>query len=853
MKLIISKRAVKLSEIEINDNNKEFLYHLHLYNKKIILELLKNIINYLLSEQALQSILFTNVSNDDSKKKLYEDLGLLIDKFSRIEKYENIRIKYLYFGFNLLLFNDNKELYQTLSKIKIGENNCQNNDINEKIILNERYKFKNILKSEDNDNKKFLFNDYILFYIYEKIKLNLTEEKKTQIFNFINFTLKQCLFDKIDLDKKDFIDIIMEKNVQPLNNYFKKMCLFLHEQDELLSEMINILNELLNINIFDFYDKFISSFVHINNNRNNNKSCIILEIFLILITDEFNFSFYFNINDSKSKEAYINLLKKSNNERFKALIARSQSQSMIFIDIFLYIIKAKNSNDNIKKILNILKKEGKINLDENKNIDNKILLDILIKKSINDKNDIISMINIFESGREYMEYSFLFFNNIIGPYININSLEDGNLNISIDEEIEKEINKILNKENNISFKENLLFYFESYFELFYFKRIEQDNTQNEIRYKMILENRNLNIVKKYLSDCEEKIENSILNLQEISIIFKISFIKTYFRYFANIIFDCNNGNEIINFNKLAKEEFYLNALNLNPLKKYIINYIINNLKKRFKTKNDFNAFINRIDYLENNNDNKNENSFISTKINNIPNLERLITEFNNNNKNNKNFPLLNYFIDRNNNKKIEYLKQMMNIIFVTKKVLDELNRQNNEVNLDNKIQNIVQIEPEYLKSYIKSFNYLLKLDNLSQNHYLPENNAENLSLKHFFTSKNCFNNQLKNIFNKFIEYQNYFISKIKKKYFANKTIGEIYIQSAKKENIVSFNISDDEFLKIFINNCLISEKEQEFKIDFNGMEKDLKEEIIPGLKKLVDKEIDNDVIDEDDLLNQMNS
>ena len=36
MKSIISKRAVKLSEIEINDNNKEFLYHLHLYNKKII-------------------------------------------------------------------------------------------------------------------------------------------------------------------------------------------------------------------------------------------------------------------------------------------------------------------------------------------------------------------------------------------------------------------------------------------------------------------------------------------------------------------------------------------------------------------------------------------------------------------------------------------------------------------------------------------------------------------------------------------------------------------------------------------------------------------------------------------------
>ena len=37
------------------------------------------------------------------------------------------------------------------------------------------------------------------------------------------------------------------------------------------------------------------------------------------------------------------------------------------------------------------------------------------------------------------------------------------------------------------------------------------------------------------------------------------------------------------------------------------------------------------------------------------------------------------------------------------------------------------------------------------------------------------------------------------------------------------------------------------------MEKDLKEEIIPGLKKLVDKEIDNDIIDDDDLLNQMNS
>ena len=247
----------------------------------MILDLLKNIINYLLSEQALQTILFTNVSNDDSKKKLYEDLGLLIDKFSRIEKYEEIRIKNIYFGFNLLLFNDNKELYQTLSKT--DEKNSQINDINEKIILNERYKYRNIFNSEDNDKKKFLFNDYILFLIYKKIKLNLCEGKKSQFFNFMNFILKQCLFDIKELDRKDFIDIIMEQNAQTLYNDFKEMCLFLHEQDELLPEILNILNELLNIVVFDFYDKFISFFAQLNNF--NNKSCIILEIFLILITD----------------------------------------------------------------------------------------------------------------------------------------------------------------------------------------------------------------------------------------------------------------------------------------------------------------------------------------------------------------------------------------------------------------------------------------------------------------------------------------------------------------------------------------------------------------------------------------
>lgn len=865
MKLIIRKRTMKLSEIEINDNNKEFLYHLHLFNKKIILDLLKNIINYLLSEQALQTILFTNVSNDVSKNKLYEDLGLLIDKFSSIENYENIRIKNIYFGFNLLLFNDYKELYQTLSKIKLNENDI--NDINEKIILNERYKFRNILNSEDKDDKKFLFNDYILFYIYEKIKLNLPEpeEKKSQIFNFMNFILKQCLLDIKDLDRKDFIDIIMERNDKKLNDCFKEMCLFLHEQHELLSEILNILNELsnelLNIIIFDFYDKFNSSFAQINNNRNNyyynhnNKLYIILEIFLIVITDEFNFSFYFN--DNIPKEAFINLLKKSNNEKFKALITRSNSQSMLFIDIFLYIISFEKSNDHIKKIINILKKEGEINLEEYKKIDNKILLNILIRKSMNDKSDIINIINIFASNGKYVEYSFLFFNNIIGPYININSLRSDNLNdffnISNYEEIEKEINNILKEENNISFKENLLFYFETYFELFYFKRIEQENAQNDIRYKNILENKNLNIVKQYLTDCEEKIENNILNTKEISIIFKISFIKIYFRYFANIMLDCKNGTEIINFNKLAKEQFYLNAKNLNPLKKYIVNYIINNLRKRFDKMTDFNIFISRIDYLENNNGNTVGNYFISNKINNIPNLERLIIKFNSDKNNKKSFPLLNYFIDKNNNKKIEYLKHMIHITYVTKIVLDEINRQNNEINPEKEIKTIVQIDSEYLKQYIQSFNYLLKLDYLSQDFCLPEKDVEHLPIKYFYTSENCLNNELKNIFNKFIEYQENFIFAIKKKYFENKNIGEIYIQSAKKENIVSFNISDDEFLKIFINNCLISESGQEFKIDFDGMEHDLKDEIIPGLKRLSKKEINNNIIDDDDIVNQMNS
>ena len=170
---------------------------------------------------------------------------------------------------------------------------------------------------------------------------------------------------------------------------------------------------------------------------------------------------------------------------------------------------------------------------------------------------------------------------------------------------------------------------------------------------------------------------------------------------------------------------------------------------------------------------------------------------------------------------------------------------------------------ENVSKYIASYNYLLKADNFVDN-IIDENNNKNIMIKMFLVNENNKNNKLNYIYHKFIEYQNNFIT-ILKKYFSIKNFDEIEVinvQEATEKNIPKISSTDDEFLEILINNSSIFEnnkKEVEYEFDFKEIENELFDIIIPGLKSfnankiriMKYKDEENNEIDEQ-LLNDFN-
>ena len=837
---ILKIKKIEIFQISKNEKN-DFIYDLFAFNKNEISEILKNIINYLEDELILTTILFSNLNRNDAEKNiLYNNFKDLLNKFKPTNNYNGI--KYIYFGFNLIgLFKDYKKLSMLIS------DKCNNSNINikEEIILNDNFKIKQNLEGNENE-KKFVFNDYILYFVSLIIKIEAPKEKRDKILIFLNLILKILLLKYNDatsyLNKIDFIDTIIDRNQELINN-LENMCIFLEKYKGYLSNLLNILNDFLSI-IPNFNDKFISickNNIKYNDNAQE-KLFKIFNIFLDCITDESSFSFYFKNN---IKNEYLKLLQKNQNkyETILNLIEKKYSLSLLKIDIFLNVVK-KNNNDNfLKMTLNFFRNNIEINeefLEEKKIILNdKIFLRFIIKQNkINNNNDIF---NIFYSYEKFFKYSQYFFGNILSEYINKNSFKNNSPNkfLNIPNEIEKQLNQILSYNNN-NFNETLIFYFETIFQNYYFSKIEEEEKDKRLKIKKILEETSLKTVIEYI----EFYENNKKNMN-IQLIYRIAFVKIYFRYFANILYEYKNGNEYIDFDKLVNNQLYLSANELSSVKRDINIYISRILNIIINDGNiGLNNFIekHKLTYLE---DYAKEigkkGSLFLFKEKIIPDIIILKKKYNSNNTFKEKYPLLNYCL--NKEKEINYLKQipiinyicnLMLNIFSHKKYSKEIEETKLIDELDNIKEYYLNFEQKILE-YIKSYNYLLNEDNLLDN-IIPENDYKNLSIKIFLVDENNKNNKLNYIYNKFIEYQNNFIINLTK-YFPNKNMNEIEVinvQEASEENIPKLISSDDEFLEIIINNSLIIEnnnEEIEFEFDLEEIENELVDKIIPGIKR----------------------
>ena len=86
--------------------------------------------------------------------------------------------------------------------------------IMEGIILNEKYQFKKKLNSEIIEEKKYVFNDFILYYISLILEIKIEQEEiRDKILIFMNMILKLYFlgYNDINLDFNNYIDIIIDK------------------------------------------------------------------------------------------------------------------------------------------------------------------------------------------------------------------------------------------------------------------------------------------------------------------------------------------------------------------------------------------------------------------------------------------------------------------------------------------------------------------------------------------------------------------------------------------------------------------------------------------------------------------
>ena len=395
----------------------------------------------------------------------------------------------------------------------------------------------------------------------------------------------------------------------------------------------------------------------------------------------------------------------------------------------------------------------------------------------------------------------------------------------------------------------ILYYFETYFENFYFKKIEEEEEKDKkAKYEKILLNKDkyesLDIIKNYL--------NYLDNNQDINFraVYRIAFIKIYFKYFVDFMYERNNDNALINFEEIIKTNLLLKTRKFNFLKE-----IKELLKIKCNEKNiNLESFIsdNGINYLDFNENEISQKIPLMSLLHCYPNKELIKATFNSKDINKKKYPLLNQYL--NNENEIKFIKFIPIINFISNAMLDiysykktkeeikdislskdEIKDKSQELynNFDNKM-------PEYIKCYNSLLN-ILELDKKEK--YELKSDYIGKSIELFLVNENdneINKNQLKNILTILIKYQNNFISNIREKYFVNKEIEEINIQDASENDIIKFSPFDDQFLQILLKNILLtnnSENESLIKIDidYEGIESELEEKILFGLKKFTKK------------------
>ena len=867
---IIDKK--NLFFVLLKDKEQKSNDFINIYTKKLrdeIIYLFTKLIYFLEDDLSLTSTLFSSLSND----KIENNFKSKLSEFNKEKDY--MGIKYIFLGFNLpgifkyykKLNNINKE-----EKINLKEEILSIDDI------------KQILEKGNKEEIKYLYTDYLLYFISIVLGLKTSSKKRIEVINFLDKIIQICNIDNNLLNQNNFYIFYIEKieiNLSNLSKQLSEIISFLEFNKDFIKKIILIFIDFIEI-IPDFIKNFISITINIKRNyypNEINKDYYLFKVyesFIDTIIDESKFTYYFG----EKKEKYINILNK-NVQIMKTIDKKIYSLSTKNIEIFLEIL---NYNDKLLNwVLNFFEKERNIIINYNEaNSNNSLIIDkikeinkddnnyfnsminILIKqiqKKINNENEVSSFINLFLSNIRFIKYSLPFLDCILKPCLQKEKLyEQNNFDDFICfksnlKYIHSKINEILSNSKNNILNEIILFYFECFYENYYFSKIVKSKEDD---FKNILCENSLTLASNscnYLSD-----NNSNNNLESL---IRIAYIKQYLNYYTNIIYNCKNESsygifdeiiEKLNLGRESKKSFHIYILKLlyklsnndeERLKKFIFDCKIDYLSNNYYVKGNINSIIEII---------KEHSPFKNFMLfSEYSSIKLLKYKFNKEEENKISYPLLNIVL--NNPQIIELLQNIPSINAFSNKILNYLNYQKTKEEIktlilskekENIIKYFLSNEYEYnniIDNYVNSYNLLVK----DKDKKLDNNDLSKYSLDFFIISND--KNELLEIYKSFIKYQNDLINillKIDKNLLKN--INEIYVQDATNEDIPKL-CSEDELIEIIMNNSYKEynfDKNSNIKYDDNyrniifnyaEIEKNLVNNICLGIKKFIESEI----------------
>ena len=828
-KYIYSEIISEKIKIEEKEN---FVSKFYKTSFSYLIKLLKNLINYLEQDLFLSSELFS--TSVKSKNEMEADFRSRLNNFNDKKEYNGI--KNIYFGFESGLFHVIESINKKCNEI-INEKN--NKELIENELVND-CKLKNFLK----EKYLILYKDYLLYFILIELKIKIkNSESKKIIIEFLDEILKKgFIMNYYDINK----DKDKNKNANIKN--FARTVIFLQTNKELISCILLIYLDFIRI-IPDFQLEQSET-----RNKENVYLSQLVEEFIGNISCKGKFNYYFDQN----KNQYIELLK-NNLELFK-IIGNKTDNSLYIQEIETFLDLIKNDSTNLLSFI-LKNNESLIEWKNYLTISNK-----LIKKFEDGKDNEkkLEILQIYLTDKSLLKYSLSFWKIILkeGNYFSFDKANEQFLN-NDNSSLESKISESLN--NNELLKEILLYYFEMYHENYYFEKIAKKNfSSDKDKYSELLGKVSLEHISNAFEFYEDKYRDNITILKLLNI---IGYIKAYFKHFANIIYKCENKPEFFDFNSID-EKLHLSTISDNYMKNVKI-YIAELIFIECRNRDDelYNFIKNKdIKYLQFIGEKFSE-QINELKNNTVQNYFRIIYEIPSfkliKEKLNEKNKVLNWLLD--NKEKIYKLNKLYSINSIANKMIEHLKyRQTKSYIEKTKLgeeKAILNYDEGKMKKYIDSYNSILEiLDKKDKKINISKN--ENCSLDYFVVDDKSENNYLYNIYEQLIKYQNEFIDIIYDNFDTYKNDieeirkNEIRIQEANEKDIINF--TEEKFLDIIINSSFVDfsldEKIIFEKTDLNldMIEKNIIEEIIPGIKKFIcGKSAIRKIIYKDDINNEL--